>query len=81
MPVKRRRSKQLMGYRPDAWECLFTCGWDFFQDTGCRDDAEAREQGREVWKELVAAFMESWTPTINRSTPWALETYGPPPCR
>ncbi len=91
MPVRARRPKRRTSEAADleVWETLFETGMDLYSDLesalryGPRSASE-HAVVREAWRRLGARFLaarreaaEQWV----REVPWALETYGEPPCR
>ena len=88
MPVKRRAHTRRIdpAIEAAAWADAFDSGYDFFGDLsgigvlldehGRPDEAMARA----AWLRLGAQFMEGRQPDPARK-PWAVETFGEPPCR
>ena len=87
MPVKRRRPKHRTteAAEVEEWSTLFETGFDFFDDLGFGHGSDAtpaaREAAREAWQRLGRAYLalDRHNPAV--PVPWAIETFGEPPCR
>jgi hypothetical protein len=86
MPVKRRNGKR----RVDdvamlaAWEQVFQCGYDFFDEAGWghrEHTPEFRPAAQEAWARYGRRYLDTWQPTDVRDEPWALEEFGEPDAR
>ena len=85
MPVRARRSKRRTSHvaELDAWETLFATGYDYFDDLGFggrRGTERARAAAADAWRRLGARFLANRTDGWS-CEPWALQTFGEPPCR
>lgn len=77
MPVKRRAGKHRQSETAQAWDELFSTGYDFFSELGISEE-EARKQAPEAWKRFGPAFLARWQPNAARAQPWALDKFGEP---
>ena len=87
MPVKARRPKRRTSDAADleAWKTLFETGFDYFNDLGFGSGPHSgpeRSMIRKAWHRRGATFLaRREQPRWAREVPWALETFGEPPCR
>ncbi len=91
MPVRRRKGKRLARIDEHAaWSDVFECQYDFFGELpsiGVKTDQYDLPDPKvaaEAWQRLGAAFMAEWRSRPHHpdeSEPWALTTFGEPPCR
>jgi hypothetical protein len=99
MPRKLRAPKQRYDAKAEleSFRMVFTCGHDFFSETGLVEPVHAwppeerpavekvwRAGVKDAWHRLGRRFLETWEPEgppPHRQTPWALEQFGEPPCR
>lgn len=88
MPVKRRQTKRRMDPRAEAqaWEMVFTCGYDFFGelqrfgiDLRCAKlNEETLAVANEAWSRLGHIFMANWDAEKERRMPWAYDQFEEP---
>jgi hypothetical protein len=83
MPVKRRAPKRRTSDAAELerWEMVFECGADLFRDVGGILEDKARVVAREPWHRLGRRFLAQRDPNAWGEVPWALKTFGEPPCR
>ena len=89
-----RRRVEVDHQKLEAWRMTFSSGHDFFSDLPAvgvvhphdiwppeQQPAARRafmKAAKVAWRELGAAFMETWRPEPDDPVPWALEKFGPP---
>jgi hypothetical protein len=81
VPVRKRKNRRRAEAGLDAWECVFSSQFDFFDelaDAGVATDAYGRpdrEEALKAWQRFGAEFMAKFRET---HVPWALEQFGDP---
>ena len=80
MPVKTRRPKRRTSDL-EGWSMLFETGHDYFHDLGFGCAGPDRATIRAAWQRLGAQFLAMRGDDALQRRPWALMTFGEPPCR
>lgn len=80
MPIKLRKLTRRLDDETllQAWSTMFESGFDYFNDLGFPNEADAHVAARAAWKRLGRRFLTTWKPKGHRTEPWALVAFGSP---